>query len=51
MKQGEYIEVDGHLVIHDYSSLNFTNPVYEVHAVQLRRLEIPLVGVIENYLG
>ncbi len=51
MKQGEYIEVDGHLVIHHYGSLNFTAPVYEVHATRIQRLEIPLVGVIEKYEG
>ncbi len=51
MKQGEYIELDGHLLIHHYGSVNFTNPVYEVHAIHIRRLEIPLAGVIENYQG
>ena len=51
MKQGEYIEVDGQLAIHHYRSLNFTNPVYEIHATQIRRLEIPVVGVIEKYDG
>ncbi len=51
MKQGEYIEVDGQLAIHHYASLNFTNPVIEIHAMQIRRLEIPVVGVIEKYDG
>jgi hypothetical protein len=51
MKQGDYIEVDGQLAIHHYASLNFTNPVYEIHATQIRRLEIPVVGVIEKYDG
>lgn len=51
MKQGEYIEVEGSLFISQYSSPGFKNPTYEVHAVNLRRLEIPLAGVIENYQG
>jgi len=51
MNQGEYIEVDGQLAIQRYRSLNFTNPVYEIHATQIRRLEIPVVGVIEEYHG
>jgi hypothetical protein len=51
MKQGEYIEVDGQLAIHHYGSLHFTEPVYEVHATHIQRLEIPLVGVIEKYDG
>ena len=51
MKQGEYIEVEGSLFISRYSSPGFKNPTYEVHAVNLRRLEIPLAGVIENYQG
>ena len=51
MKQGEYIEVDGQLAIHHYASLNFTNPVIEIHAIQIRRLGIPVVGVIEKYDG
>ena len=51
MKQGEYIGVDGHLLIHHYSSLRFTDPVYEVHAIHIRRLEIPAAGVVENYQG
>jgi hypothetical protein len=51
MKQGEYIDVDGELAIHHYASLNFTNPVIEIHAIQIRRLEIPVVGVIEKYDG
>jgi hypothetical protein len=51
MKQGEYIEVDGQLVIHHYASLNLTNPIIEIHATQIRRLEIPVVGVIEKYNG
>jgi len=51
MKQGDYLEIDGHLVIHHYGSLNFTAPVYEIHATRIQRLEIPLVGVIEKYDG
>jgi hypothetical protein len=51
MKQGEYIEVDGQLVILHYGSMRFTNPVYEIHATAIRRLEIPVVGVIEKYDG
>jgi hypothetical protein len=51
MKEGEYIEVNGHLVPQGYRSLNLTNPVYEVHAKQIRRLEIPVDGVVEKYNG
>jgi hypothetical protein len=51
MKQGEYIEVEGSLFISHYSSPGFKNPAYEVHAATLRRLEIPLAGVLENYQG
>lgn len=51
MKQGEYLEVDGHLVIHHYGSLNFSNPIYEVHALDIRKLEIPSAGVIDHYQG
>jgi hypothetical protein len=49
MKKGEYIEVEGKLFISNYSSPEFKDPNYEVHAVNIRRLEIPLAGVIENY--
>jgi hypothetical protein len=51
MKQGEYVEVDGNLFISHYASLSFKNPVYEVHAIDLHRLEVPRAGVIENYQG
>jgi len=51
MKQGEYVEIDGQIAIQRYASLNLTNPVYEIHATQIRRLEIPVVGVIEEYHG
>ena len=50
-EQGDYVEVDGQLAIHHYASLNFTNPVYEIHATEIRRLETPMVGVIEKYDG
>ncbi len=51
MKQGEYVEIDGYLAIHHYASLNFTAPIYEVHATRIKRLEIPAAGVIEKYDG
>jgi hypothetical protein len=51
MKHGEYVEIEGLLAIQRYASLNLTNPVYEIHATQIRRLEIPVVGVIEEYHG
>jgi hypothetical protein len=51
MKQGEYIEIDGRLQIHHYGSISFGNPVYELHAMHIRRLEIPLAVVIDRYDG
>jgi hypothetical protein len=51
MKQGDYIEIEGQLAIHHYASLNFTEPVYEIHATRIERLEIPAAGVIEKYDG
>jgi hypothetical protein len=51
MKQGDYVEIEGQLAIHHYASLNLTNPVYEIHATHIGRLEIPAVGVIEKYDG
>jgi hypothetical protein len=51
MKQGDYIEVEGVLVIQRYRQSNFREPAYEVHATRIQRLEIPLVGVIEQYNG
>jgi hypothetical protein len=51
MKQGDYIEVDGWLVIQRYRLSNFGEPVYEVHAAHIQRLEIPTAGVIEKYHG
>ena len=51
MKQGDFIEIDGHLVIQRYRQSNFREPVYEIYATRIQRLEIPLVGVIEKYEG
>jgi hypothetical protein len=51
MRQGDHIEIDGRIVIHHYGSMSFGNPVYELHATDIRRLEIPLAGVIEKYDG
>ena len=51
MKQGEYLEIEGQLIIQRYASLNFTDPIYEIHATRIQRLEIPAVGVIEKYEG
>jgi hypothetical protein len=51
MKQGEYLEIEGQLVIHRYASLGFKDPVYEIHATRIQRLEIPAVGVVEKYEG
>ena len=51
MKQGEYVEIEGQLAIHHYASLNFTEPVYEIHASRIERLEVPAAGVIEKYEG
>ena len=53
MKRGDYIEVEGELHISRYDRpvviagqrINDVNPVYEVHATQIRRLEYPAVGV------
>lgn len=51
MRQREYVEIEGQLVILRYESLNLTNPIYEIHATHIQRLEIPAVGVIEKYDG
>ncbi len=51
MKQGDYLEIRGRLIIHHYAEVNLNQPVYEVHASQVRKLEIPPVCVIENYDG
>jgi len=51
MKQGEYIEIEGILTIHHYASPNLTNPVYEIHATAISRLEPPAANVVEEYDG
>ncbi|WP_158751744.1 hypothetical protein [Acidobacterium sp. S8] len=51
MKQGDYVEIKGRLIIHHYAEVNLKQPVYEVHAAHVRKLDIPPVGVIENYDG
>ena len=51
MKQGDYVEIKARLVIHHYAEVNLNHPVYEVHALHVRRLEIPAVGVVEEYDG
>lgn len=51
MKQGDYVEIKGRLVIHHYAEANLSHPVYEVRASRVRKLEIPPVGVIEDYDG
>ena len=51
MKQGEYVEVEGVLAIHHYASHNFTDPVYEIRAMRIERLEVPAIGVIDKYEG
>lgn len=51
MPQGSYIEVDGYIFIHHYADLRHRQPVYEIRATAIRRLELPLAGVIEQYNG
>lgn len=51
MKQGDYVEIRGQLIIHHYAEVNLNHPVYEVHALRVRRLKIPAVGVVEDYDG
>lgn len=51
MKQGDYVEIKAELVIQRYTKVNFDHPDYEIHALRVRRLEIPAVGVIEHYDG
>jgi len=51
LKQGDYVEIKGRLVIHHYAEVSLSNPVYEVHALRVRKLKIPAVGVVEDYDG
>ena len=51
MKQGDYVEIEGQLAIHHYTTLNFTEAVYEIHATRIERLEAPAASVIEKYDG
>ena len=51
MTQGSYIEVDAYLHIAGYEDLRHSKPVYEIRAIAVRRLEVPAVGVIEQYNG
>jgi hypothetical protein len=51
MTQGSYIEIEGYLDIHHYAGLNHKDPVYEIRAAQIHRLELPSAGVIEHYDG
>jgi len=51
MTQGSYIEVEGYLHIHHYTDLKHNSPVYEIRASSIRRLEVPVAGVIEQYNG
>ena len=56
MRQGDYIEVEGELHSSDYESrivaagesFPAKHSVYEVHALQIRRLEYPAIGVDEG---
>ncbi len=53
MKRGDYVEIEGELHVHDYERpvvvagerFSAKRYVCEVHAVQVRRLERPLVVV------
>lgn len=51
MTQGSYVEVEAYLHIHHYADLRHNNPVYEVRAITIHRLELPAAGVIEQYNG
>ena len=51
MTQGNYIEVEGYLRVHRYADLRHNSPVYEIRATAIKRLELPLAGVIEVYNG
>jgi hypothetical protein len=59
MKQGEYIEVTGELHRSDYDRsitvagerFPVTQSTYEVHALTIRRLEVPSIGVDESAEG
>lgn len=51
LKQGDYLEIKGQLVIHHYAEVSLSKPVYEVHALRVRKLKIPAVGVVEDYDG
>jgi hypothetical protein len=51
MSQGSYIEVEGYLHIHHYADLGHNSPVYEIRATSIERLELPFVGVVEQYNG
>ena len=56
MKQGDYVEITGELHRSDYSRaitvaderFPVTHLAYEVHALEMRRLEIPAIGVDEG---
>src|SRR5487761_1880569 len=51
MKQGDYVEVEGELrstLIEEGTTLRNSLHVYEVHALTIRRLEVPAIGVDEG---
>jgi len=51
MKQGDYVEVEGELrstLIEEGTTLRNSLHAYVVHATQIRRLEVPAIGVDEG---
>jgi len=59
MKQGDYVEIEGHLHISHYDrpvvvagkTITEQRPAYEIRATQVRRLDYPSVGIDEGEDG